>query len=77
MVTDDLLFVAILGTDGVEGISAGTECSASKINVMISIIIIQWNSHMHTDRQTDVPGDGTLLVNSPTLAVTLGNCKLA
>jgi len=30
MVTDDLLFVAILGTGGVEGTSAGSECLASK-----------------------------------------------
>ena len=31
MVTDDLLFVAILGTSGVEGTSAGNECLISNM----------------------------------------------
>ena len=37
MVTDDLLFVAILGDDGVEGTSAGSECLVS-----VCVTIMVW-----------------------------------
>ena len=93
MVTDDLLFVAILGADGVEGTSVGSECLVSKCVIIRikNIIHLCTRTHAHTHtthartyythtymyRQTHRhrPGDGTLAVNSPILAVTLENYK--